>query len=106
VLYGRLTCYEFINFAKVIFNPTYLEMFYAAYDGTTSSIGYAVSLDGVNWTKIGKVGSLPDNVGVFGVLKVSPPVKNSLVFAGEEVPTPGRSGNPILGYSSSVPVSL
>jgi hypothetical protein len=42
----------------VIYDGTKFEMFYRASDGVEISTGYAVSNDGLNWQKIGKVESI------------------------------------------------
>ena len=42
----------------VVFDGTIFEMFYNVLDGTNSTVGYAVSPDGLNWEKKGKVDSI------------------------------------------------
>ena len=47
-----------VSFPVVVYDGNRFEMFYNAYDGSISSPGYAVSEDGLNWEKIGPVGSV------------------------------------------------
>lgn len=58
-----------VGWPKVVYDNGLFEMFYDAYDGVQSSVGYAVSPDGVAWTKIGRIATLPDNVFASGVVK-------------------------------------
>ena len=51
-----------IGSPKVLFDSSKFEMFYQANDGTVSSVGYAISFDGLNWQKIGTVDSIEGNV--------------------------------------------
>jgi len=64
---------EIVGFASVIFESDTFRMWYSGNDGSKWRIGYATSLDGINWTKnemnpvldAGPPGSW-DNIGVAG----------------------------------------
>ena len=53
--------------SRIIFDGTEFEMFYNGSDGSVQGVGYAISDDGLNWQKIGKVDSIDGSV--VGIVK-------------------------------------